>query len=65
MVVVLHERVQCTLTLVFARQWVEVQAFAQDGLEPALDLPVRLWPVRPGPAGTLTASAYPSNRNRT
>ena len=52
MVVVFHEGVQCTLTLVLARQRVEVQAFAHDGLEPALDLPVRLWPVRPGPAGT-------------
>ncbi len=52
MVVVLHEGVQCTLTLVLARQRVEGEEVAQDGLEPALDLPVRLWPVRPGPAGT-------------
>ena len=36
-VVVFHERVQCTLTLVLACQRVEVLAFAQDGLEPALD----------------------------
>ena len=65
-VVVLHEGVQCTLTLVFARQRVEVQAFAQDGLEPALDLPVRLWPVRPGPAGTHTqfrARRFPYSRD--
>ena len=52
MIVVFHEGVQCTLPLVLARQRVEGEAFAQDGLEPALDLPVRLGPVRPGPAGT-------------
>ena len=49
---VFHEGVQCTLALVLARQWAEGEAFALDGLEPTLDLPVRLWPVRPGPAGT-------------
>ena len=57
-VVILHEGVQCTLTLVLARQRAQVQAFAQDGLEPALDLPVRLWPVRPGPSGTHAKSAH-------
>ena len=49
---VLQEGVQCTVTLVLARQRAEGAAFALDGLEPALDLPVRPWPVRPGPAGT-------------
>ena len=45
------EGVQCKVELVLARR-AEGEAFAQDGLEPALDLPVRPWPVRPGPAGT-------------
>ncbi len=57
-VVAFHEGVQCKVTLVLAGQRVEVYAFELDGLEPALDLPVRMGPVRPGPAGTHAKSAH-------